>query len=123
MTRHLDVDAGLALAHLPPEHRLRKVLAAAIARANVGRPDGRCTDDTIPWRADYFGLDRCGAFSELSEEQQRALLDSASTALLHEAYFIEKLGLAFGAKMLLMSTTTEERMLYALFCADDSSPP
>ena len=63
---------------------------------------------------------RARLYADLNEEQQRALLTSASASLLHEAYFIEKLGLAFGAKMVLLSSTTEERMLYALFCADEA---
>jgi hypothetical protein len=120
MPRRLDVDAGLALGHLPKDHSLRRVLAAAMARVNIGRPEIGGTDGEPAWGAAHFGLDRCAAFRALDEEQRHALLQSASASLLHEAYFIEKLGLGFGAKMVLLSSTTEERMLYALFSADEA---
>lgn len=120
MSQKIDVDAGLLLGHLPAGHRLQKVVSAALTRTSPSQPVLHRSAVPAPWTATFFGLERCRAFTALREEDQQALVHDASTSLLHEAYFIEKLGLAFGAKMLLLSATTEERMLYALFCADEA---
>ena len=52
---------------------------------------------------------------------RRRILVACARDLLTEAYYIEKLGLGFTAKMALLSETTEERMLYCLFAGDEAA--
>ncbi|MFM2428858.1 MAG: hypothetical protein RLZZ511_71 [Cyanobacteriota bacterium] len=74
----------------------------------------------LPWQADYFGLDRVGIFQEADSIQQNAILQICNRNFLEEAYFVEKAGMGYMAKMVLMAETLEERMLYALFSADEA---
>ena len=72
------------------------------------------------WDGSYFGLDQVNVFKEASENEQRAILWDASLNILGEASFIEQLGLAFNAKMILLTDKLEERTLYSLFAADEA---
>jgi hypothetical protein len=46
---------------------------------------------------------------------------ACSVGLLAEAYFIEKAGLGYCAKLVLLSETTEERMAFSLLAADEAT--
>jgi hypothetical protein len=73
------------------------------------------------WDAHYFGLDQVQLFQEAHPEEQQAILQRASDGLMHEAYFIEKAGMGYMSRMALLAETTEERMLYTLFAADETA--
>ena len=47
------------------------------------------------------------------------MLDACGRAVLEEAFFIEKTGIACAAKMALLAESTEERMLYGLIGAEE----
>ena len=49
------------------------------------------------------------------------ILQLCNLEILEEAYFIEKAGVGYMGKMILLAETTEERMLYGLFAAHDCS--
>jgi hypothetical protein len=115
---HLDDLRCLDLPELAAEHRLHAVLGAALADA---RAPADPVTDALHWPATFFGLDRSGLFADCAPSQQDAILRGAGEGLLEEAWFIEKAGLAYTAKMALLSPTTEERMLYALFAADEAT--
>ena len=115
--RRLAVDAGLALPSLPEDHRLRGVITSAIGASGVDE----APDAADLWRPSQFSLQKSKLYESLDETQQRAILARAARGLLEEAYFIEKSGMAYSAKMTLMAKTTEERMLYSAFAADEAS--
>lgn len=76
--------------------------------------------ETYYWGAESYGLDRLEFFLNAPKELQQCILNKLSNLRLEEAYHIEKAGIAFGAKMILESTTFEERKLYAHFTAEES---
>ncbi|MEQ1704629.1 MAG: hypothetical protein ABL867_01490 [Rickettsiales bacterium] len=51
---------------------------------------------------------------------QRAAIDACNRTLMNEAYFIEKSGLAYTAKMILKTESTDTAQLYALIGADEA---
>lgn len=113
----LAVKVGLDLPSLGADHRLQSVLQSAVGRpAPVER-----REDGVYWAADQFGLQRTKAYRSSSARVKQAILARGSRDLLEEAYFIEKSGMAYTAKMTLLSETTEERMLYSMFSADEAS--
>lgn len=118
--RSLAKSALLDLPHLPADDRLRGLLGAALD-ADRSRPDPTGIDLSQLWRPSHFGLDRTVLFTAAPESQRTAIMDRCCRGLLEEAYFIEKAGIAFAAKMILSSETTEERMLYGLFGADEAT--
>lgn len=73
------------------------------------------------WSAEYFGLHRVRLFQQGNEEQQRQVLRNCARGLLNEAYFIEKSGAAYCAKMILLADTTEVRQVYSLIASDEAS--
>jgi hypothetical protein len=74
-----------------------------------------------PWDATHFNLHNVKIFTDATPKEQAEILQLCSCGLLEESYFIEKAGMGYMAKMVLLAETTEERMLYALFCGDEAS--
>ncbi len=107
--------AGFDLSHTKC-NQLKRILDC---RLNQSSNSSCCQ---IPyWDADYFNLENATLFKNATISQQKEILRLTSRGILEEAYFIEKAGIGYMAKMVLLSETTEERMLYSLFCADETS--
>ena len=109
--------AGLNLPSLDSTHKLNRMLLATLEK-KPGLPE---SIDYAPWNADCFGLAYSPLFNESSTLEQHRILQLVSQALLGEAYAIEKAGVGYMAKMTLLAETTEERMLYSLFGADETT--
>lgn len=73
------------------------------------------------WYSEFFGLEKVQIFQDANDQEKAAILSLANYGLLEEAYYIEKAGIGYMAKMVLIAQTTEERMLYALFSADEAT--
>lgn len=112
----IDQVAGF---NLPPSPNplLHRVLVSAL-------PEARCDGSDRPsepyWDAAFFQLHQVTLFQDAKDEERAAMLDRASHSLLKEAYWIEKAGVGYMAKMVLLAETQEERMLYGLFTADET---
>jgi hypothetical protein len=111
--------AGFDLPHLHQDDKLRRVLDSAIKSKLGNPPDAQMSPLSSYWNAAYFGLDRVQIFQDATLDQQTEILDCSACGLLEEAYFIEKAGVGYMAKMVSLAESTEERMLYALFSADE----
>jgi hypothetical protein len=73
------------------------------------------------WQPAFYGLDRVSAFAGAAPAAQAAILEQCGKDLVAEAFYIEKSGMAFAAKMLLLAESADERKLYALFAADEAT--
>jgi hypothetical protein len=71
------------------------------------------------WEASHFGLDRVATFQEMNESAQEKTLTLLTQHYLSESSFIEKAGMSFNAKMILLSETFEEKALYSVFASDE----
>jgi hypothetical protein len=121
MTKALPVRAGLDLPALDDEHAVRRTVRSAIRRRR-GVDDAReLGAGHAHWRAAYHGLDRVRLFAGARPEQRRSILESCGRALLEEAYFIEKCGIGYAAKMVLLSESSCERQLYGLIAGDEAA--
>lgn len=118
--RTLRFSAGMSSPPLDPAHKLHPVLGAGLKRKDVA-PEPAPAEASSLWPAAFFGLDRVSAFREAPEEARRRILAACAEGLLEESYFIEKGGFNFNAKMILLSETTEEKMLYSLFASDEAA--
>lgn len=116
--QRLDAEHLLLLPHADPDDRLRAVLAAAL-KASGGVPAPSRIDGPL-WAASCFALDQTTAFRQAPAAAQRAVLDVAAHGLLHEAFYIEKAGIAYATRMSGLARTVEERALYALIAADEA---
>jgi len=109
--------AAFDLPHVSSDDKLRRVLSSALS-SRLGSQSSSL--ETTPyWNAIHFGLEKVKLFQAASKEEQAEILRLCSNGLLEEAYFIEKAGVGYMAKMVLLAETIEERMLYALFSADE----
>lgn len=120
LPNYVRIDPDLGGPHLDRGHALHPILAEALSR-RLGRESVENPRPLEFWSAEHFGLDRVTLFQRASEDERRRVLAACAEGLLTEAYFIERLGLSFTAKMVLLSETTEERMLYSLFAADEAT--
>ncbi len=120
MTKSVPVRAGLDLPSLDEEHAVRRTVRAAIRRRR-GVDDGRERDGHGHWRAAYYGLDRVRLFAAARPEQRRAILEACGRAILEEAYFIEKCGIGYAAKMVLLAESSCERQLYGIIAGDEAA--
>ena len=109
------VDAGFGL-----DERQGPLNALVAKRLD---PQVRCSpvDLTAVWPAAHFGLHRTQAFAEAAPETRAAVVADCARGTLLEAYFIEKAGMAYAAKMTLLAQTCEERSLYALFAGEEAA--
>lgn len=118
---HSQIVAGFDLPDLPQTDRLQKVLTATLQQHL-----GAAFQPPVPignpyWNANFFGLDRTTVFQESSDLERAAMLQIANFSAIAESYWIEKAGMGYMAKMVLLAETTEERMLYSLFAADEAT--
>ncbi len=98
---------------------LRAVLESALkSRSELQPSKGERSSDF--WPAEHFGLDRVTLFRKSSTEERNEILKLCGRSVMAEAYFIEKFGMYFAAKMSLLSESDEERMLYSLFASDEA---
>lgn len=114
-----DSVAGLDLPQLEPTHKLNRILSATLGHKPGSQQS--IDFDAPPWGADCFGLAYSPTYNDCEIDAQTQILHLASNALLTESYAIEKAGVGYMAKMTLLAETTEERMLYSLFGADETT--
>ncbi len=115
----LTFDVGMDLESLPEEHGVRRLVASGLERR--GRTVPRRSEAKVHWDASFFGLDRVEAFFSAAACAQQRILERCGRMLLEEAFFIERAGVAFASKMVLLSQSIDERQLYGLFTADEAS--
>jgi tRNA isopentenyl-2-thiomethyl-A-37 hydroxylase MiaE len=115
--------AGFDLPNLPGADRLQNILTAALKIRLDNSPGSseKRSGDRQYWDANFFNLDKVKIFQESTPAEQAAILEVASYSAIAESYSIEKAGIGYMAKMVLLAETTEERMLYSLFAADETT--
>ena len=115
----LRFDAGLELPGLADRHPIRTTVSSLVRRRVGERPSG-AVSGCAHWGAAYFGLHETRLFRGATEPQRREILDRCGRTLLEEAFFIEKAGVAYAAKMILLAESSHERQLYGLFAGDEA---
>ena len=118
--QHLQINPLFASLSLERSDELWPILFASLNKRPI-QPNHDDAPMREFWASAHFKLDRVGIFREASEEEQSNIVHVCAERLLEEAFFIEQLGLSFNAKMILLSETPKERMLYSLFAADEAA--
>lgn len=112
--------SGFGLPNLPADNKVNRMLTAALQERSLAD-----TSDVVAhpiyWEADYFNLDRVSIFQESSISEQQQILQQLSQVLLQESLSVEQAGIGYMAKMVLMAESNQERMLYGLFAADETT--
>jgi len=124
--------AGFDLPKLGENDKLHRILSSTLKSRFDSEPiapesqnsnsHGEGEDGGVTyWDAEYFDLKNVKLFQESRPEEQQEILHLCSRGLLEEAYFVEKSGMGYMAKMLLLAESTEERMIYGLFSAEEAT--
>jgi hypothetical protein len=74
----------------------------------------------VLWPKERYGLERSGRFMQADMHVQHAILKSLTEYNMSLSYWIEKSGHQYGAKMILLAQTLQEKSLYALFAAEEA---
>ncbi len=99
---------------------LNPILRAALKKLQM--PYGpRLEPKELYWDADFFGLSQLSLYQRLSASQQYEILWHCNRMALEEAFYIEKTGMSYAAKMALLADSNDKRALYNLFCADEAA--
>jgi hypothetical protein len=101
--------------------RRGEALSKAVARFLRRRARAGTRTETIPWQADYFGLERVQRFRRSNAAERESALAGCAAALLDESWKIERSGIVFCAKMVLLAESSEEKRLFALIGADEAT--
>lgn len=110
--------SGFGLPDLAADNKINRVLTAALQACDI--PTSSVSKESpIYWEAAYFNLERVSIFQEANELDQQEILCQLNQGLLHESLAIEQAGVGYMAKMVLMADSSQERMLYSLFGADE----
>ena len=110
--------SGFGLPDLATNNKINRMLAAALRGQDIANSP---TANAIYWDADYFDLNRVSIFQDASDLEQQQILQQLSRELLQESIHIEQAGVGYMAKMVLLAESTQERMLYSLFTADETT--
>jgi hypothetical protein len=113
---------GLTLPHLDAAHRLQPIVGA-YARRRAAMPDPALDAPLAGawWPASFFGLDRVSAFARADADRRAAVLAECAQGLVGEAYAVEKMGMAYCARLGLLARSAEERIYYAHVGADEAT--
>ncbi|MBS0288412.1 MAG: ferritin-like domain-containing protein [Proteobacteria bacterium] len=113
-----DLEQTLSLSHLGDNQSVNKIIHASLRRKKA---IGLDVDPTYPaWEEDFFLLNQSKLFQSLPIEKKNAILKRCNDFILCNSYFIEKAGLAYCAKMILLGKSTEIRQIYGLIASDES---
>ena len=120
MLDRIEVDPRLEASNLASDHRLNAIISRLLSKRGT-ELEREPEPGRTYWSAPHFGLDRVDVFKAASPAQQAAILVACSRSLLRESYYIEKGGMFYTAKISLLAKTTEERMMYSMFAADEAN--
>ncbi|MEM7065917.1 MAG: ferritin-like domain-containing protein [Cyanobacteria bacterium P01_B01_bin.77] len=120
ITDQFSQVSGFGLPNLTSNNKVSRVLTAALRERDIWHT-ARADSNSIYWQADYFDLERVSIFQAASELEQQQILQQLNQDLLQESLFIEQAGVGYMAKMVLMADSSQERLLYSLFTADETT--
>jgi hypothetical protein len=115
----IHVRCKLSAEHLGKDSILYPMIAGKTRRKSGLETDGDRPD--ILWDASWWGLNDSATFRSLNQDVQDQAVSACSRSLLNESYFIEKSGLAYTAKMVLLAPSTDVAQLYAVIGADEAA--
>ena len=115
---NIPVRNNLSAPHSGKQSPLYRMISSKTGIS--AEPPSTPTDYTTLWSSQWWGFHASAVYAKLNPDQQKGVLQLCNRSLLNEAYFIEKSGLAYSAKMVLMAESTDKAQLYALIGADEA---
>ncbi|PIK15767.1 ferritin-like domain-containing protein [Halobacteriovorax sp. JY17] len=114
MTKTLDVNVHMNSLHTHRDSSLGRVVASRYKKILANTSEEKFWDETS------FELNHVDIFRNCSADLREKIIFENCQDRIEEAFHIEKSGMAYGAKMTLLSETLDERILYGTFTGDES---
>ncbi len=117
----IELKNNLAAAHDAHQSNLNDLMSQRLTQPNGDKRHLFDPNEAAGlWTAEWWGLANCPIFQQLSTDKQQQIISGCNRGILNESYFIEKSGLAYTAKMILLADNTDVAQLYALIAADEA---
>lgn len=116
----LKIESDLNLPHQQNNPLLGKLIRGSIKRKNQ-LPEKDMSPQSIFWDHTQFFLHRSSLYKSLTSDAQQRILQKCNDLLMSDFYFLEKSGLAYCAKMILLGESTEVRQIYGLIACDEAT--
>jgi hypothetical protein len=101
------------------ENQVQKIIQGSLKRRN--RDNDFSTPPMVLFSEDFFNLPRVGLYHKASQNIKNQILFLCIRDILNEIYYIEKLGVAYCAKMVLNAQTIEIAQLYSMIGNDEAT--
>ena len=118
ISENIGKISGFDLSYVDSDSKVQNILTSALNKANL---PAYVSIQGILWDANYFGLNQVKYFTSATFSQQQKILEIANRDLLEEIYWVEKAGVGYMSKMVILAQSHEERLLYSLFSADEAT--
>lgn len=115
---NLKVESDLNLPHQQQNANLNKLIKVSLRKKHALFEESLAAEHC--WHAEQFLLNKSKFYKKTSSTIQSDILTACNEMLMSDFYFLEKSGLAYCAKMILLAETTEIRQLYGLIAADEA---
>ena len=120
MTRTPEINVGLDLSHEGRTSELGRIVDSRAKTRGI-KPPVDLGDPAHYFRDAFFCLQDARLFRDAGPARRRAIRVNCARTVLREAYFVEKSGLAYCARMLLEAETTDSRQTFAQMAGDEAT--
>lgn len=115
----LNQESILFSPDLPDDHRLHSILRPMVDQT-LGPVSQLPPSPVVLWDESRYGLHKSSVFNSLNPDQRNKILECLTELNLSLSYWIEKSGLNYGAKMIMLSEPTETKVAYAIFMGEEA---
>jgi hypothetical protein len=118
LKNYLSIDSTLFSKKLEEKHPLKNLLSKALDAYTVSHKDPNTPD--ILWPKERYRLEQTPFFTSLDPLVQQNILKKITELNLSLSRYIETSGHNYGAKMILLADSLDEKSIYALFAAEEA---
>ena len=114
----LELEDIFCFPSLEKEHQLNNLLEHAFQQYSNSTQDDSTPE--ILWAAERYNLHKSRYYQKLSTDKKQNYLLRMTELNMALSIWIEKSGHLYGAKMILLSESQQEKSLYSLFAAEEA---
>ena len=118
LNEYLSRDQLLYNSHLQTDHKLNTLIQKAIQGKLL--PETDANPQSYYWSDQRFGLHKSNLYNSFSTPEKHKVLEYLSKMNLNMSYYIEKCAYNYGAKMILLSESEEEKIYYSIFTYEEA---
>jgi len=115
LKKNIEVSVGYHLPHLPNNSKSHRIVKRLLGSNSLS--DGKIGHF---WPDHFYKLDKSSLYNALPNDIQIKVLEILANESVIESFAIEQSGMAFAAKMNLLSESVEERIMYSVFSSQEA---